>query len=171
MGGGHPGLAAIAARSEVSPINRRIVLTTRPSCRSRILEHARQDRGLCTAARFSSFASALPPLSIIRLQPARVSPPGKRRLRIFAASVRMTQHSSTAVRRLSPRPLRKNSRPSAQRVGKRYAVGEDLCTDHTVSDGPCLNVRQQDANEWRQARKFQARFSGLSVQKLVWSAI
>jgi len=45
MGGGHPGLAAIAARSEVSPINRRIVLTVRTFCRSRTLEHARPDRG------------------------------------------------------------------------------------------------------------------------------
>jgi len=80
MGGGHPGLAAIAAWSEVSPINRRIVLTARAFCRSRILEHARPDRGLCTAARFSSFATALPPQSITRSQPARVSPPGKRRL-------------------------------------------------------------------------------------------
>jgi hypothetical protein len=115
MGGGHPGLAAIAARSEVSPINRRIVLTARPFCRSRILEHARPDRGLRTAAPFSS----------------------------FAASVRMTRHSSTAVRRRSTRPLRKNSRPSAQRVGKRYAVGEDLCTDHTVSTngGRLVNSR------------------------------
>jgi hypothetical protein len=31
MGGGHPSLAAIAARSEVSPINRRIGLMARPA--------------------------------------------------------------------------------------------------------------------------------------------
>jgi hypothetical protein len=88
MGGGHPGLAAIAARSEVSPINKRIVLTARAFCRP--------ERGPCTAARFSSFATSLPPQSITRSQIARASRPEKRRLRIFAASVRMTRYTDKA---------------------------------------------------------------------------
>lgn len=97
MGGGHPGLAAIAARTEVSPINRRIVFTARPFCRSRILEHARPDRGLCTAARFSSFATSLPPQSITRSQPARASPPGKRRFRIFPGAPSDCRATRTTV--------------------------------------------------------------------------
>jgi hypothetical protein len=120
MGGGHPGLAAIAERSEVSPINRRIVLTARAFA---VLEHRSMPGQTGACARLHDLVLSRPHchlnLSLDRKFPCL--PARKRRLRIFASSVRMTRHSYKArirvLKRQVPIPrAERNGHPSKEQV-------------------------------------------------------